>query len=346
MTFDTTTEQTTGDSYAADEVAGEPVFLELDEAESTPEPEAAPPGWFSRKRAKSSEARQPPKKKLAAKQLLPAIAVRPEDRLGLYPREPSLIEKLIYLRRGPRFDPSGDIIASPGFQRFRKFLAFAATGYGISLIVHTFLTAALALIVIEAASSSPLSLLASHSTDDLEEFEEIDTSLEVAGGAEEQQQLPQMQVVDIKGPETVAPTLPAEMQPIDPSTGNGTGGNDGNGDGQRFAMPLSGKAITKGSFTVWTIPEDPEPGQNYHIIIQVKLPDRITRYRRSDLSGTVIGTDGYRQFLPGVKRGWLPVKNNKAQVAIFVPAAASLVRDKIEVRSKILSEKQNLEIVF
>lgn len=346
MTFETTTERTTSDSYAADEVAGEPVFLELDEVEPATEPEAAAPGWFSRKRAKASEPPKPRGRKRAKKNLLPAIAVRPEDLAETLVFEPTLLQKISYLFRGSSIDPSGELVANPGFQRFRKFLAFAATGYGISLILHTFLTAALALIVIEAASSSSLSLLASHSTEDIEEFDEIDTSLEVAGGAEEQQLLPQMQVVDIKGPDAVAPTEPTEIQPINPSTGNGTGGNDGNGDGQRFAMPVSGKAITKGSFTVWTIPEDPEPGQNYHIIIQVKLPDRIKKYRRSDLSGTVIGTDGYRQYLPGVKRGYLPVKGNKAQVAIFVPAAASLVRDTIEVRSKILSEKQNLEIVF
>ena len=40
------------------------------------------------------------------------------------------------------------------------------------------------------------------------------------------------------------------------------------------------------------------------------------------------------------------MKENKVQLAIFVPAAASLVRDKIEVRSRILKEKQNLEIEF
>ena len=64
------------------------------------------------------------------------------------------------------------------------------------------------------------------------------------------------------------------------------------------------------------------------------------------VEGTVVGTDGYKQYIPGVRRGYLPVKENKAQLAIFVPAAASLVRDKIEVRSKILKEKQKLEIEF
>ena len=153
-----------------------------------------------------------------------------------------------------------------------------------------------------------------------------------------------MEIVNLQKSDLAQPTVPDEMKITTPSVGEGTGGGKGDGNGPQFAMPS--KAVTKGSFTVWTVPEDPLPGQNYKIIIQVKLPDRVTRYRRSDLTGTVIGTDGYRQFIPGVKRGWLPVRENLAQMDIFVPAAASLVRDKIMVRSKILKEEQNLEIVF
>ena len=196
------------------------------------------------------------------------------------------------------------------------------------------------------SQSSDFSLLFSNANDEVVELDNIDTTLELAGGAEEQLQLPQLQVIDINSSEKVQPSIPEEMRPTLNAVGSGDGDADGDGKGLGYSMPKSGKAITKGSFTVWTVPEDPAPGQNYLIIIQVKLPKKITRYRRSDLKGMVVGTDGYRQYIPGVRRGYLPVKNNKAQLAVFVPAAASLVRDRIEVSSKILKEKQKLEIEF
>ncbi|MBT4868423.1 MAG: hypothetical protein HON53_25215 [Planctomycetaceae bacterium] len=349
MTFDTTTDLASSESPSSLTTDGEPVFLELDEAEGAPPAEevaeTAAPGWFSRKRAKS---KKPAKSngKRAAKKLLPAIAVRPEDQPGTMWQEPTLLEKLTYLFRGDPIAQEGESVENPGYQRFKRLLAFAFTGYGVSLILHTLVTAALAFIVVEAAQSNDFSLLLSDANNEVIEFDNIDTTLEMAGGAEEQLKLPQMQVVDIQGPETVRPTLPEELRPTLNAVGSGDGGADGDGKGLGFSMPKSGKAITKGSFTVWTVPEDPAPGQNYLIIIQVKLPKKITRYRRSDLKGTVVGTDGYRQYIPGVRRGYLPVKENKAQLAIFVPAAASLVRDRIEVSSRILKEKQKLEIEF
>ncbi len=65
------------------------------------------------------------------------------------------------------------------------------------------------------------------------------------------------------------------------------------------AQPLTDKpntvngAVTKGSFTVYTIPADPQPKQDYDVVIEVKLPASATNYSASDLSGCVIGTDKY-----------------------------------------------------
>ena len=114
-----------------------------------------------------------------------------------------------------------------------------------------------------------------------------------------------------------------------------------------FVMPKKrGDVVAKGSFSVWTVPEDPLPAQNYVIVIQIKLSKEVTHLRRSDLSGMLVGTDGYRQTIPGIRCGWMPVKGNQAQLGVFVPAAAKLVKDTINVRSKTLKETQTLEIVF
>jgi hypothetical protein len=105
-------------------------------------------------------------------------------------------------------------------------------------------------------------------------------------------------------------------------------------------------AVTKGSFSAWTVPEDPEPGMPYRIVIQVRLPDKIDVYRPADLRGMVIGTDGYRQSIYIRKREPVPVVDNTVQFELRVPGASKLVRDTIRVESRILREKQVLEIVF
>jgi hypothetical protein len=118
-------------------------------------------------------------------------------------------------------------------------------------------------------------------------------------------------------------------------------------------------AITKGSFTVWTVPADPTVMQNYQIVIEVKLPQISGSYQRADLSGRVIGTDSYTQSLAdGGGLGGLPSifgniggddfvhTGNKARLTVWVPGAAQLVQDTIQVRSEVLQEDQTITIVF
>lgn len=139
----------------------------------------------------------------------------------------------------------------------------------------------------------------------------------------------------------------------------------GSGSGLLFKMPESGLAVTRGSFTAWTEPANPEPGQNYLIIIQIRLPDDVTRYRLSDLSGKVVGSDTYTQNIPyeesaplaagvSTRDGLKPVRrtdtvdviDNKVQLAIKVPGASRLVRDTITIRSRRLRENQQLTLTF
>lgn len=126
-----------------------------------------------------------------------------------------------------------------------------------------------------------------------------------------------------------------------------------------------GNAVTAGSFTAWTEPEDPIPKEPYRITIQIRLPDETRRYPVSDLRGRVLGTDDYVQHLPidrlkpfatRTKRGrllvqvnegdTLPIRDHTVQLIVIVPGAANLVKDRIEIESKMLKEKQVLEIEF
>lgn len=144
-------------------------------------------------------------------------------------------------------------------------------------------------------------------------------------------------------------------------------GGEADDDSFKFRVPESGFAVTKGSFTAWTVPESPEPGQLYRIIIQVKFKDGISTYRLSDLVGKVTGTDDYVQGIPfdrtkqsavsytdenkqeviiKSRSERLKVRNNKIQLVVKVPGAQRLVKDTIKLKSKKLREEHVIELVF
>lgn len=114
-------------------------------------------------------------------------------------------------------------------------------------------------------------------------------------------------------------------------------------------QPPPRNVVTKGSFSAWTMPENPNPGQAYTITIEVKLPSNVSQYQRSDLSGMVIGTDGYQQSL-----SYDFFKNSQrfeqgidmARLHVRVPGGANLVRDEIQIQSLLLNESQVLHLQF
>lgn len=141
-------------------------------------------------------------------------------------------------------------------------------------------------------------------------------------------------------------------------------------------------AVSSGSFTAWITPtfghpdrgeyyhrrldepdpqpgDSPRPGQPYSITIQIEVPEEVDRLPIRDLSGTVVGSDGYRQRLPEHMyipdrdgeptrpRGTsIPVVNGVAQVVVFVPGARESIKDTVEIHSELLNESQTLELVF
>ncbi|MEZ6031949.1 MAG: hypothetical protein R3C17_02575 [Planctomycetaceae bacterium] len=138
------------------------------------------------------------------------------------------------------------------------------------------------------------------------------------------------------------------------------------GGGILLKVPDAGFAVTKGSFTAFTIPAEPEPLKPYRIVIEVRLPSDVKKYRVNDLKGEVIGTDGYKQFLPYDRRApsasrapaangkeipitsstSIDVIKNRVQIIIVVPGAQNLVKDRIKIRSRRLREDQELTLTF
>lgn len=152
---------------------------------------------------------------------------------------------------------------------------------------------------------------------------------------------------------------PHQISPdeVTPSFANADGEEEaGSGSGGveqfRYQKPQGGRAVTKGSFTVWTEPLDPLPNQPYVIVIQFRVPEGLSSFPKSDLRIDVVGTDNFHLKLPDPRRGFkligeLPVINGQTQLLIPIPGAPSLVQDAIRIESrKILKEEQSLLIEF
>lgn len=114
--------------------------------------------------------------------------------------------------------------------------------------------------------------------------------------------------------------------------------------------PTPPGSITKGSFTVWAVPANPDPGQDYVIHIKVQLPPNTTSYNYQDLDGNLIGTDTYTQEFgrssPPGNDDRFKYFGTYAIAQISVPGAENLVRDTINVSSRLLNEAQQIVIIF
>jgi hypothetical protein len=167
-----------------------------------------------------------------------------------------------------------------------------------------------------------------------------------------------------------------EMAALDPLRGL-QGGNDVVRSSDTILSDIEwpeevpANAVQAGSFLAWWIPKVqrfgevveagqlPRAGQDYHIHLQVRMPDGRESLPLSDLSGEIIGTDGYRQRIPDrayVDDGngaltraprELPVRGQIVEVVFRVDGAGqSGIKDKITIRSELLNEEQVLTLEF
>ncbi|MBM80008.1 MAG: hypothetical protein CMJ78_05375 [Planctomycetaceae bacterium] len=246
----------------------------------------------------------------------------------------------------------------------RWIISIAAGSYGLSLLVHVTGLGALSIFYIAAEMSDGalITELTASEEADLEVEDVHDTAMDVQQSESSANILQQLQKTQAESEQFVPKDINTGFAQSD---GDGDSLADGFANSFKFRMPTNGKAIIKGSFAAWTVPEDPQVGEDYRIVIQVKVPKTLKRYRVSDLSGQVVGTDGFRHTIPWDRtrpsaaktersgklsvinaRSYLPSKGGVAQLIIEIPGAGKLVEDTIEIRSRALKENQKLKIVF
>ena len=250
------------------------------------------------------------------------------------------------------------------------FKTAAAAGYGLSLLLHGLILLLMALWFFpQIKEAMSITTVVQSETEELQPFDAMDdVHLEKPAGSEEVV-VPQLtEVIEAADLSTLETKF---LKDVTASDTQGDGGSSGIGSGG-FRLLEPKNAVKAGSFTAWTIPiaeipgekttagDSPRPGQDYHIVIQVRMPANRNSYNIADLSGKVIGTDGYVQVLPlqayfqdeqgrmvRAKLGrQLPIIDGVVQIIIRVPGAEALVKDTIHVKSKLLKENQKLEIVF
>ncbi len=231
----------------------------------------------------------------------------------------------------------------------------AVFGISTSLAIHLALLMSLTVFVISGRTVAPptsLSVEFGHSGGDTIIDPDLEASLEMDGGHE----AAPLQIIDLNQPPSLdaigfipGEALDGVVNGMGTGDGRGSGEGTGGGTGTGIGVPainVPSFAVTKGSFSAWTQPRDPDPRQNYVIVIQVRVPQSILEYRGSDLTGMVTGTDGYKQVIKFKSMDKFPVKDGAVEIRVPVPGAAKLVRDTIRIESRLLREKQTLRIEF
>lgn len=247
------------------------------------------------------------------------------------------------------------------------------TGFAMSFLLHVALLLGMTLIVfVQWDEGRPLpitvsTLAAESQVDDVVPIEvvsdRVEATLPEAGGG-------------LSASSLIEPSLrtPYTVLPLQPSTKSGAGPDRGSKQPFGSDWELPPNAVQAGSFAAWWIPKVerygeqvapgqlPRVGQAYRIYVQIRVPDDRRTLRVQDLSGEIIGTDGYKQLIPD--RAWvtdeqgelvravgnrssLPVRGGLVEVVFKVDAAGQAgVRDTIRIRSRILNEEQTLTLEF
>ncbi len=210
----------------------------------------------------------------------------------------------------------------------------ASTGAGVSAVIHVVLLALLSLFVITRQDEEAPWLTSSFAADDtanLNLTELDDFTLDPLAASTP------LDAVSAVEPQQIAiePAFLVSESPVTSGSGSSTSGTG-------VRPPGTANAVTKGSFTAWTVPADPKPREDYLVIILVQVPDRIRKYSKEDLSGFLEGDDGYETPIGNFTGKGFPKQfygqfDDKARrLVIRVPGAAAKVRDTVQIRSKVL----------
>ena len=260
----------------------------------------------------------------------------------------------------------------PFFNRQRKD---EAAGYTMSFVLHLIVMLALTVtFVVEVRPGSPRTVTISTETDSRSaplEQSPLEIVVDEPSGENAAAQGLAMLAGAIVHDDG---TLPAWQSELTHSGAAGTGTSTGSPQPTGTPFELPKNAVQAGSFAAWWIPkverygEKVEPGQlprvgqEYRIYVQIRVPEDRPVLKVEDLSGEIVGTDGYKQLIPD--RAWVPdddgnlvraagarsflhARDGAVEIVFKVQGAGKAgIRDTIRIRSRLLNEEQVLTLEF
>lgn len=136
-----------------------------------------------------------------------------------------------------------------------------------------------------------------------------------------------------------------------PNSGNGADGQSSDALDE-VRRNRSSNAVRSGSFTAWTEPANPSQYEDYRLFLEVNLPEGTKNYDRTDLSGSITGTDKYLRVIEELDDAdEFTFSGTNAILTLSIPGAQSKVKDTIQVSSKLLKQaglrhQESLVLVF
>lgn len=304
-----------------------------------------------------------------APSVLPTSVVKQRERaataVGAPIVPPPLTSTTTATSSGPKRKPApitAVTTASPSVGRYsiknwllQRFSRDSLIGFGASLTMHLMVLGTMAFILIaHTVPRESINLFGMvGESDDVGSDLLIDTGTSLDSGSAidpgEATELPMTDVSQSLATLGSGNEIPETIRFGGGGSGSGGEGDGSGGEGVKMGTPglkIPGHAQTKGSFSAWTDPADPKPKEDYVIVIQIRVPKSVTKFRGSDISGQVLGTDTYRKNIHYRSTDQFPVKDGVVELRIDIPGGDARVRDTIRIESKTLREKQTFEIEF
>jgi hypothetical protein len=243
----------------------------------------------------------------------------------------------------------------------------------MSFVLHLAAMFALTLTFVVSArpgTPTPIILTTLNELEPPEEFVPAELVLEPASGDE----APATTAAELASQASTDANVEPTIAALKPGGEAGKGVSAGPQPASGSFLDLPENAVQAGSFAAWWIPkaerygekvepgQPPREGQDYRIYVQVLVPKGESRYKVDDLSGEIVGTDGYKQVIP--QQAWmiddrgelipavggnryLPVRNGVAEIVFKVKGAGRAgVRDLVFIRSRLLDEERTLTLEF
>jgi hypothetical protein len=109
----------------------------------------------------------------------------------------------------------------------------------------------------------------------------------------------------------------------------------------------SGIAVPQKKESKLSVSSEPSPitpGHSFELVIRVRVPASLKTYKAADLSGTLIGSDKYKQVLRFAKESDVPVNDGVATVRLRIPGADPGVSNTVYIESKMLRERVSADL--